>query len=158
MSFKEMFREELIYLSERALNETELFEKIASRLYCQGFVNKDYKDGLVKREENFPTGLMTQYLNIALPHSDTCFIEQPFICVVRIKDPITVKQMGDNQEIEVRNFLFLGIKDPSKQVGLLQFLMELFQDESFVSMFQSIDNEKSMFQLFEKKISEPEAV
>lgn len=158
MSIRKMFQEELISLSEHATNEPELFEKCANRLFQQGFVNENYKKGLLKREENFPTGLMTQYLNIAIPHSDTCYINKPFIYVVRTNNLITVKQMGDNQEIKVRDFLFLGINEPSKQVGLLQFLMELFQDESFVKAFKFTNDEKSMYHLFEKKIIEPEAV
>ncbi|MGZ7153780.1 PTS sugar transporter subunit IIA, partial [Streptococcus pyogenes] len=67
---------------------------------------------LLDRESHFPTGLKTKFLNIALPHTDPEVIKKPFIYIVRIDNPITMLQMGDNSEMLCQNFLFLGIKDP----------------------------------------------
>ncbi|OJG64931.1 hypothetical protein RV09_GL001349 [Enterococcus moraviensis] len=149
-----MFQPDLIDLQVTVQDEEELFELIAKRLYQAGYVNEGYLDGIKSREIGFPTGLITEYLNIALPHSDTEYIERPFIYIARTTNPIKVKQMGDNQEMEVRDLFFLGIKDPSKQVGLLQELMVLFQNEAFVSELENTTKNEEVFSLFMKQWEE----
>ncbi|ALS02435.1 PTS sugar transporter subunit IIA [Enterococcus silesiacus] len=148
MNTQQMFQPELIDLKVTVQDEEELFELIAKRLKQVGYVNDGYLEGIKSREKVFPTGLITEYLNIALPHSDTKYIERPFIYIIRTTKPIKVKQMGDNQEMEVRDLFFLGIKEPSKQVGLLQELMVLFQNEAFVSELQMTTEIEDMFKLF----------
>lgn len=143
----EMLDERLIDLNVTSITEVELFEKVGLALKDLGFVNDGYINGIKERESKFPTGLITPYLNIALPHSDTQYIENPFIYVVRLDEPVSVKQMGDNQEMEVKHLFFLGIKEPSKQVGLLSMLMSLFQDEKFVTEFKNTNTTKEVYQL-----------
>lgn len=151
MGTKEMFQSNLVDLQMCAETEEELFEQIADRLKQQGYVNEGYLEGIRNREQRFPTGLMTEYLNIALPHSDTDYIEKPFIYVARIKDPVIVRQMGDNQEMTVKDFFFLGIKEPTKQVGLLQELMVMFQNPEFVASLKKAEQNQEMFDLFMKQ-------
>ena len=61
--------------------------------------------------------MITQHLNIALPHSDPEYVEKPFVYIARLKNEVRVKQMGDSQLMKVKNLFFLGIKDPKEQVG-----------------------------------------
>ncbi|MFD2307408.1 PTS sugar transporter subunit IIA [Enterococcus termitis] len=154
MNTKEMFQPKLIDLQVSVQNEEELFELIAARLQKEGYVNDGYLAGIKAREKEFPTGLITEYLNIALPHSDTEYIERPFIYIVRTTDAIKVKQMGDNQEMEVKDLFFLGIKEPTKQVGLLQELMLLFQNQGFVSELKQATEKEDVFNLFMKQWEE----
>ena len=64
MGYTSMFDERLIFLDVEGEDLKELFEEIAKRLQEQGFVNEQYVEGLLAREPAFPTGLITQYLNI----------------------------------------------------------------------------------------------
>ncbi|MTD40447.1 PTS sugar transporter subunit IIA [Erwinia sp. CPCC 100877] len=154
MNIKTMIQPTLIDLQVSVQNEEELFEVIAKRLYEQGYVNDGYLAGIKARERVFPTGLITEYLNLALPHSDVEYIERPFIYIVRTIHPIRVRQMGDNQEMEVRDVFFLGIKEPARQVGLLQELMILFQKAAFVAEFQATASKDEVFALMTKQWEE----
>ena len=73
MGYTSMFDERLIFLDVEGEDLKELFEEIAKRLQEQGFVNEQYVEGLLAREQAFPTGLITQYLNIGLPHSEPAY-------------------------------------------------------------------------------------
>lgn len=152
MSYKEMLSKDLIDLKCQASNRDELFLTVSKELLDQGLVEESYFSGLSLREENFPTGLMTQHLNIAIPHTDPEHIIKPFLYLVRVDNGIEMKQMGDSQKMSVNNFLFLGIKEPSKQVGLLQQLMTIFTDETFVNEFIATDSNHHMFDLLQKNI------
>ena len=107
MEFYEMFKEELVSINVEVDSEEQLFSYVAKRLKEGRYVKDSYLEGITKREEEFPTGLITKNLNIALPHSDPEHIREPFIYVVRINNNVTVKQMGDNQEMKVKDFFFL---------------------------------------------------
>lgn len=156
MSIKELFQPELIDLQVQANSEEELFAVIAERLLELGYVYSDYLTGITLRERDFPTGLITQHLNIALPHSDTEYVKKPFIYIVRLKQPVIVRQMGDNQEMLVKDIFFLGIKEPTKQVGLLQLLITLFQEEAFMEALQNVEESEAMYALFITKLAEME--
>ncbi|MEG0783763.1 PTS sugar transporter subunit IIA, partial [Carnobacterium sp.] len=143
-------------LQVQANSEEELFAVIAERLLELGYVYSDYLTGITLRERNFPTGLITQHLNIALPHSDTEYVKKPFIYIVRLKQPVIVRQMGDNQEMLVKDIFFLGIKEPTKQVGLLQLLITLFQEEAFMEALQNVEESEAMYALFITKLAEME--
>ena len=156
MSIKELFQPELIDLQVQANSEEELYAVIAERLLELGYVYSDYLTGITLRERNFPTGLITQHLNIALPHSDTEYVKKPFIYIVRLKQPVIVRQMGDNQEMLVKDIFFLGIKEPTKQVGLLQLLITLFQEEAFMEALQNVEESEAMYALFITKLAEME--
>lgn len=152
MGTKEMFQVDLVDLQMKAETVTELFEQVAERLQRRGYVNAGYLAGIKKRERCFPTGLITEYLNIALPHSDTEYIEKPFVYVARIEEPVVVRQMGDNQELAAKDFFFLGIKEPAKQVGLLQELMTMFQQEEFVVRLKKAEQKQVVFDLFMEQL------
>lgn len=152
MGVKEMLHSDLIQLNVDVNDEVELFHVVAEDLLAKGYVTKDYIQGIIEREKNYPTGLITPYLNIALPHSDVQYINKAFIYVVRLENPIQVRQMGDNQLMEVKDLFFLGIKEPSKQVGLLSTLMVLFQDEDFVTDYLTLTNTNDVYELLKTKL------
>lgn len=152
MSYKDMFYEQLIHLEVEGATEEAIFEKVAAQLRDLGFVNEGYLRGITAREQKFPTGLITQHVNIALPHSDPEYVEKPFVYIARLKNEVKVKQMGDSQEMGVKNLFFLGIKDPKGQVGLLQAFMELFMEEEFVTRFINAQDEADIYQLFTANI------
>lgn len=152
MGVKEMLHSDLIQLNVDVKDEVELFHVVAEDLLAKGYVTKDYIHGIIEREKNYPTGLITPYLNIALPHSDVQYINKAFIYVVRLENPIQVRQMGDNQLMEVKDLFFLGIKEPSKQVGLLSTLMVLFQDEDFVTDYLTLTNTNDVYELLKTKL------
>ena len=150
MEFYEMFKEELVSINVEVDSKEQLFSYVAKRLKEGRYVKDSYLEGITKREEEFPTGLITKNLNIALPHSDPEHIREPFIYVVRINNDVTVKQMGDNQEMKVKDFFFLGIKEPSGQVGVLQSLMNLFMNDDFVKEYIEAQSQEEIFNTIKK--------
>ena len=150
MEILSLFSEDWVDLNQKADNILELFESVNKDLLSKGLVNDGYLMGVTEREKIFPTGLITQYLNISLPHSDTKYIEKPFVYIVRLDSPVIVKQMGDSQEMEVKDLFFLGIKNPSEQVGLLSKIMELFMNEDFVKKYKKVETSKETIELIKK--------
>lgn len=145
--YKAMLQPDLIGLNFHESNHLDLFRSVGKILQEKRLVTERYCESLMERESSFPTGLQTKYLNVALPHTDPDVINRPFIFVARNNQPITMLQMGDNAETPCQHFLFLGIKDPKSQVGLLAKLMDLFAQEDFVSFFRQAHDVSEMYQL-----------
>ena len=78
MKYKEMFVPSLIQLAVE-VKKRRSFLIAAQQLEKMGYVNENYLNGLIAREREFPTGLITKYLNIALPHSECEYVEKPFV-------------------------------------------------------------------------------
>lgn len=146
--FCDLFNVKLIDLSIRGSTQQEVFECVTKQLIKEEMVSTNYLEAITKRESLFPTGLMTQHLNIALPHSDPNYIKTPFVFVARLEQPIVFRQMGDNQEMLVTDCFFLGITNGKEQVGLLQAFMNLFMNKVFVTDYMMCHQEKEVYHLF----------
>ncbi len=109
----------------------ELVDQIAKELSDE-YVKGSYAEAVKAREQEFPTGLKTQNLNIGIPHTDPEHILKPFVYFAKNESKIDIRQMGDNEPMESEYFFFLGINDSKSQVGLLSELMELFMNDDFV--------------------------
>ncbi len=83
VDYHAMLHPELIFLDLTAESEAQLFEQVGKRLQKLGYVKESYAGALEKREQEFPTGLVTKYLPVALPHTDPEHVNQAFICMVK---------------------------------------------------------------------------
>jgi PTS system galactitol-specific IIA component len=147
-NFSEMVKPELVNLQLDISTPSQLFKNVAQDLQDKGFVKTSYLDALLKREQTYPTGLATEFMNVAIPHADPEHVNQPFIYIARNRKTVTFLQMGDNQELDVQNFLFLGIKNPKEQTGLLARIMELLGTDSFIKKFRQVTSNEDAYQLF----------
>lgn len=145
MSFKDVFKTDLIDVNITVNDEIELFNYASKKLLEKSLVKTGYATALAKREEEFPTGLMTKNFNIAIPHANPENINSPFIYILRLTKPITVKQMADKEKIKVKDVFILGIKDGQKQVNVLAALMNLFVNDAFAKDFLAATTSKEIY-------------
>ncbi|GGP10345.1 PTS sugar transporter subunit IIA [Oceanobacillus neutriphilus] len=150
MEFKSLFSSKLMKLNHPSPSREKLFEEVAQDLVSKGYVKSSYQEALVQREQSFPTGLRTNYCNIAIPHTDAVHVKTPFIYLVQLQDELEFKNMGNSrEELNVKLIFFLGITEPRNQTILLSTLMEHFQTEDFSKI---IFEERDTKQL-EKKLN-----
>ncbi|GAJ26357.1 PTS system, galactitol-specific IIA component [Liquorilactobacillus sucicola DSM 21376 = JCM 15457] len=151
--FDKLFDENLIFVDVEAADRQNLFEKVAKLLFDQGYVKASYLKALNKREDEFPTGILTENLAIALPHANPENVNKPFIAIVKCKNLIHVEQMGIGEDEETKNFFFLGIVKETQdlQVKLLQRFMQLMNDESFVNEYKKLNSSTDIYEYFLKK-------
>lgn len=137
MSFKELFKPELMALNMQAADQIDFFSQVSDRLLEQNVVKETFKAVISERENNYPTGLQLENFAVAIPHTDVVHVKEAFVAVNRLSNPIDFYQMGtDDVVVPVKDILVLGIKDPKKQVGLLAELMGAFADPSFVEKYE----------------------
>ncbi|KKC30731.1 PTS sugar transporter subunit IIA [Caldanaerobacter subterraneus] len=134
MKLTEFFHKELIVTNLQANNKEEVFEVLFNKLLENGYVKESFLEGIMTREKNFPTGLLLNGNNVAIPHTDPEHVLKPAIAVATLSKPVVFKNMANPQEDVYVNIVFMIVLDSvHSQIELLQQLIELIQNRSFLN-------------------------
>lgn len=141
-----MLSDKIVLLDESASNDQEALAKLADRLIESGAVKPSYKPAILQREVDFPTGLTTDKIGIAIPHTDAEHVNYDQIGVLRLRDPVTFLQMGDGEEIPVKFVFMLALKEAHAQLGMLQTLVALIQNETKIQQLLLAKNAEEIIE------------
>lgn len=124
-----------IFIKLDVADKKNVLEKLGNTLCDKGYVNEEYTQAVISREESFPTGLNVQgKVKVAIPHAESKFVNCPQIAFASLKKPVYFSSMENSEEqVGVKLVFMLAIKDPDRHVAVLQKLMELFGDEALLN-------------------------
>lgn len=129
-----------VLLSEN--NDEQVLEKLADTLYGQDYVTEQYKGAIKRREKEFPTGLPTGEICVAIPHTDPQYVNAPAICLGILEKPVEFHVMGmENETVDVQIVFMLAIKKKEDQLGLLQKLIEVCQNQEILKVIMQGNEE-----------------
>lgn len=135
----ELFSEELVFIEQELGDRAELFKWFNSCMLEHGFVNESYYESILKREQQFPTGIQTPTVGVAIPHADPENLKKPFIAVVRPKQGIEFEPMGIAEgKIQAELIFMLGVLKNGDQVIALQKLMNLLTNDEAVKQLLAV--------------------
>lgn len=136
-------------------NFEEALKSTAKVLLNNNLVKDNFVHEILKREENFPTGLNFGSYGIAIPHTDAEFVNKEAMAINVLSNPVKFKQMAsDGEVVDVNLIVMLAIKNKDNQVPYLQALISIFQDEEKVRQLLSCDNEELIKEKFKNYIKE----
>ncbi len=122
--------EKNILLEMQADNRDDCIRKIVARMAENGYVGLDYAEHVIAREEQYPTGLPTEGVIVAIPHSNKGTVQHTGIGMAVLQNPVGFYNMADKQELLQAEMVFvLANSDPEKQLDDLRRLMECFSEE-----------------------------
>lgn len=145
-----LFDKKVILFDQNPSTKNEALTELANNLCKVGVVTKEYTPAILKRESNFPTGLMTQTIGVAIPHCDPDKVIAPQIGFMSLKEPLTFHQMGDNAKIPVHIIFMLALKQSNSQLTMLQKLMALFQNQKVMSTLRNINSTDEFISVMKK--------
>lgn len=144
----ELFSEDLIFIGQELRDRAELFKWFNGCMIDQGFVNESYYESILKREQQFPTGIQTPTVGVAIPHADPDNLNKPFIAVVRPKRGIEFEPMGIAEgNIQAELIFMLGVLKNGDQVIALQKLMNLLTNNEAVQQLLEVRTCKEMMEI-----------
>lgn len=119
----------------------ELYQAVGQELAEKGMVVPDYGQQLQERERGFPTGLVTKFGNVAIPHTDAKYVKEPFVYAIRLTDEVITRRMDQPEtEIPVNLLFVLGFTKSEDQLVLLTKMMQALNNESISKQFQQVDS------------------
>lgn len=121
--------ENIIFLPDNIKTKENVLDNISLLMFRNGYVKESYIEAIKKREDTFPTGLNTKSYGIAIPHVDSKHVNEATIAVGILKEPVEFQEMGaEDIIVPVRIIFMLAIKDPSKQLEVLQAVISLIEN------------------------------
>lgn len=136
---------DIIMLEMECVENNEILTAMANRLISKGYAKQGYLQAVLNREKEYPTGLPTNGVGVAIPHADTKYVLKPGIAVATLKNPVKFNVMGNpEQQVDVKLLFMLAIKEPKFQVNILKKLVSIFQVKQLLVKLINIKNEKEL--------------
>ena len=118
-------------------------------LIDDGYAKPSYINALKEREKNFPTGLKTSSLRIAIPHTDASHVLKPCIVVTKLAKPVEFNEMGKIQTpIDVDMIIMLALNDGKKHLAMLQKVISIIGDPDQLALLEKAETSDEIFEFF----------
>lgn len=135
----------LIYRDLEFTNKTEVLSHLANKLYEENFVKDGYKQAILDREAEYPTGLPAA-IKIAIPHCDHTLVKDSAIAMGVLKNPVDFQAMDDpSVTLDVQIVIMLALNEPHGHIEMLQKIISLIQNtEDLKTIIKSESNEEAL--------------
>lgn len=146
--FSNLFMKDFIFLNSDYESRDVLLEKVYIRLLRKGRVKRSFINAIKEREALYPTGLPVTPFGVAIPHTDPEHVNEPCIAIIKPKNPVVFKEMGQGEnDIECKFIFMLVVKNNGEQVELLQELISIFTNEENMHKLDACKNENEILEL-----------
>ncbi|MBF7030095.1 PTS sugar transporter subunit IIA [Staphylococcus kloosii] len=141
--------EEMIFFNASVSNNEEILEQLGNKAIELGFAKPNYVEGLKQRENEFATGVPVEPTGVAIPHTDSSYVNDNKVAVMTLKDPIEFNQMGgaETDKLQVKLVILLCFKDGKNHMSALQNIIEKIQDEKFVESLVNADSKETLLKI-----------
>lgn len=148
MELVQLIKNGVVLTNLNADSKEDVFKALYNELYKSGKVKESFYEGLIKREEVFPTGLILTKNNVAIPHTDIEHVNNSCIAVATLEKPVVFQSMEDaDQSLEVKVVFMLAMAEAHSHIGMLQKLIMLIQDEQFLENILNAKDESEVLEL-----------
>jgi PTS system galactitol-specific IIA component len=128
MSTGVFFSEELIFRDLEFSNREEALKFLSSQLRERGYVKEEYQQAILEREKEYPTGLPSVGIKIAIPHADHTLVNTATLAVGVLKNPVEFMCMDDpDKGLDVSIIVMLALNEPHGHIEMLQRVVKIIK-------------------------------
>ncbi|MDK9848069.1 PTS sugar transporter subunit IIA [Staphylococcus equorum] len=145
----------LVFFNDTSKDYETVLEKLGNKTIELGYAQSDYVDGLKQREEEFATGVPVEPIGVAIPHTDSSFVNANKIAIMTLKDAVEFNQMGGSKKdkLQVKLVILLCFKDGKNHMSALQNIIEKIQDADFVNSLLKANNKEELLKITEQNFN-----
>jgi PTS system galactitol-specific IIA component len=152
MSLLPGFQKELIRSHLDAVDWQEAIRLVGSPLVDHNYVQPAYLDAVINREMTCATGLPTKPIGVAIPHADGEQVKKTAIAVGVFPEPVRFQTMGAPDQVTEAAIVFMiAMREPEKQVEVLQGLTELFRKGDLLQKIHAAASAEEIADLLNKR-------
>jgi PTS system galactitol-specific IIA component len=123
------FAKDLVFRDLDFSNNIEALKFLSSKLYEKGYVKKEYEQAILDRENEYPTGLPSVDIKIAIPHADHTLVKKAALAIGVLKNSVEFKSMEDPEKsLDVSIIIMLALNEPHGHIEMLQNIVRLIQN------------------------------
>jgi galactitol PTS system EIIA component len=155
MNNNKWFLEENLIIPLVANTQEEAIEKLGGLLFKNGYVKESFVPAVTSREKEFATGLPTNEVGVAIPHTDAHHVIKQAVAVGILSKPVIFAEMGDleDKKVEVQLIFMLAVPDKNKVMTVLQQVIAIIQNKDFLKSIISTRNRADLVELLDKHLN-----
>lgn len=136
-----------LILSECKTQE-ELYRFLAKDLMKENLVKESFSEALLKREQIYPTGIVNQPYNIALPHVDAEHVNTNALILCRMENPILFRRMDNmDEKIPVKMVFLLLIESLELHMPAIVSLTDIWSNPNLMEELLNVKDKEALVQL-----------
>ncbi len=102
-------------------NKEAVLKELSDAAIAKGFAKADYHQALIERESQYPTGLHTPEVEVAIPHADAEWANVSSLTIGLLDKPVKFQSMdGLGGDVNAEIVFMLTIQDPKEQIDFLR--------------------------------------
>ena len=138
----------LIELDVKLEDKDELLRYMGEKLLIKNIVKGTYPEAVVMREKEFPTGISSKNIGIAIPHTVAEHVNEPKVAISILKKPIEFQMMGEpNVKVQVSLVIMIAINNPDLQIDFLQKLVSIIEDHDLLLQIKNAESIDEVYEL-----------
>ncbi|MPW26996.1 PTS sugar transporter subunit IIA [Alkalibaculum sp. M08DMB] len=143
-----ILKKDLILFDIQAESDDIVIKQIAEILFKKGYVKESYIKAIREREDKFATGLPTETIGVAIPHTESEHVINQALALAILKDPIPFRVMGDHESYVDVKLIFMIAPSGNGHLSTLQKLMAIFEDKELLSKIVKATDSTEIINLF----------
>ena len=136
---------ELILPRLNAKDAGDALLKVARSLVEHGYAKETFPEAVVAREKEFPTGLPSDGIGVAIPHCDATRVISTGLAVATLAEPVDFGVMGSfDDTIPVDILFMLAMKDPAWHLDVLGQVAALVRNQSKLNEIRALTSKEDL--------------
>lgn len=135
----------------------QLIHLLAAEMAKYGMVEPCYGASVLEREKEFPTGVPTMPVPIAIPHSERSQVYKPGIGVAVLRNSVKFSSMEDPTcLLDVRVVFMLAASLNDEHLHMIKDVMEIIQDSEVVNALLAAETTKEIEAIMHQEFAKRE--
>lgn len=143
----------LVYRNLEFNTSNDLLSFLADKLKEEGFAKEGYKEAILKREAEYPTGLPAD-VKIAIPHCDHTLVNKSAIAVGVLNNTVNFQAMDDpSKTLDVQIVIMLALDEPHGHIEMLQKIVQLIKSSEDLKKIIEVTSDEEVLQVIDNYLN-----
>jgi galactitol PTS system EIIA component len=146
LKMSQLVKPEHFFWNMKAKSDMDIISYLADQFYQKELVGESFKNSAIEREQQFPTGLATKTVGVAIPHTDVSHVIKNSIGIAVLKEPVEFRMMGiPESKVDVKVVFLLALSQPQGHLEVLKKLTGFFESDFFLPELISSSTDEEAF-------------
>lgn len=143
--------ENLIFTKIEVDTNVDAIKYMADHFVKLGYCKTEYISSLIKRENEYPTGLNIDGIGVAIPHTDTNLVNEESLGMAILSKPVSFIEMGTDDVVMVDIIFMLAVKEAKEHIESLQGVINMIQNKKILNAIRGSDKKEQVVEIIKNR-------
>jgi len=140
--------ENILVVRTNKTSRNEVLLDLSEAAIREGYAKKGYYEALIEREDNFPTGLHLEKMDVAIPHAEAEWAIKSSVTIGVLENSVEFEPMGGFGDPVLAELIFLlTIKDPKEHIDFLRVFTTLLSESDLLTTLKQTGNPEPIVEM-----------